>query len=428
MISSTSITLDLQSPNIAVVAAAKQNDSMSREIVATLKNGSDPFVPPGNAMVMIRYSKPDRTAGWYDTMEDETTPAYSITGNVVTILLCEQMLTVPGDVYVEINFYTQTERLSTFSFLLKVEKSVLSDNEIISSDYYNVLSQKIDALLGATTNPPQIDPTSKNWMLWNEDHGQYEDSGYSSIGTQGPVGPQGVSITSTSKASGTGAPGTTDTYNVNLSNNTVAGTFTVYNGMNGTGSVNSVNGTFPDQTGNVEVDIPASVYVGPSAPSDPDINIWFDTDDPGQSIVNSVNGKSGVAVLDSDDVGAMPKWVKIWENPSPTASFAAQTISDSGGDPLDISDYDAVYVICCSTALKLTGSAFIPKGYIQSIRYITNSSSNLRYMNRDIDVSSSTISVAAAFYMQQGSSSSTTDNTLLIPMTIYGIKGVVVLT
>ena len=155
---------------------------------------------------MIRYAKPDRTAGWYDVMEDETTPAYTIDGNVITIILCEQMLTVPGNVFVELNFYTSTERLSTFSFLLKVEKSVLSDNEIISSDYFNVLSNKIEALLGATTHPPQIDSTTKNWLLWSEDHNQYEDSGYSSVGERGPAGV--ITVTSSVKYQ-TSSSGTT---------------------------------------------------------------------------------------------------------------------------------------------------------------------------------------------------------------------------
>jgi len=45
-----------------------------------------------------------------------------------------------------------------------------------------------------------------------------------------PKGDQGVSIQSVTKASGTGEPGTTDTYDVNLDNGTVAGQFTVYNG------------------------------------------------------------------------------------------------------------------------------------------------------------------------------------------------------
>ena len=54
-------------------------------------------------------------------------------------------------------------------------------------------------------------------------------------GATGPQGPQGVSITSVTLASGTGAAGTTDTYDVNKSDGTVAGQFTVYNGADGGG-------------------------------------------------------------------------------------------------------------------------------------------------------------------------------------------------
>lgn len=239
MNSLTSLVLDLQAPNLAVVAAGKQNDLMSRKIAATLRDGDMAFTPPAGVAAMIRYAKPDGTAGWYDIMEDGTTPAYSISGNVITFILCEQMLTVPGCVPVEINFYTATEKLTTFSFILTVEKSVLTDNTIISSDYYNVLSAQIQALLGATANPPKIDPTTKNWLLWDENAGMYVDSGFSSIGTTGPQGPQGVSITTVTKASGTGAPGTTDVYNVNKSDGTVAGQFNVYNGADGEGSPGS---------------------------------------------------------------------------------------------------------------------------------------------------------------------------------------------
>lgn len=63
----------------------------------------------------------------------------------------------------------------------------------------------------------------------------YENGGWTNIGQVGR-GEQGVSIVSVTKASGTGAPGTTDTYDVNLSDSTVAGQFTVYNGEDGQGS------------------------------------------------------------------------------------------------------------------------------------------------------------------------------------------------
>lgn len=55
-------------------------------------------------------------------------------------------------------------------------------------------------------------------------------------GEQGDVGPTGASVDHIERTSGTGAPGTTDTYTVYLTNGQTGGTFQVYNGSNGTGS------------------------------------------------------------------------------------------------------------------------------------------------------------------------------------------------
>lgn len=55
-------------------------------------------------------------------------------------------------------------------------------------------------------------------------------------GIQGEVGPTGASVDHIDRTSGTGAPGTTDTYTVYLTNGQTGGTFQVYNGSNGTGS------------------------------------------------------------------------------------------------------------------------------------------------------------------------------------------------
>ena len=55
-------------------------------------------------------------------------------------------------------------------------------------------------------------------------------------GIQGEVGPTGASVDRIERTSGTGAPGTTDTYTVYLTNGQTGGTFQVYNGSDGTGS------------------------------------------------------------------------------------------------------------------------------------------------------------------------------------------------
>ena len=58
----------------------------------------------------------------------------------------------------------------------------------------------------------------------------------------GPIGPQGIqgeageSVGSIQRTSGTGAPGTTDTYTMYSTDGSEIGTFTVYNGTNGTGA------------------------------------------------------------------------------------------------------------------------------------------------------------------------------------------------
>ena len=55
-------------------------------------------------------------------------------------------------------------------------------------------------------------------------------------GDRGATGPEGASVDHIDRTSGTGAPGTTDTYTVYLTDGSTGGTFNVYNGSNGTGS------------------------------------------------------------------------------------------------------------------------------------------------------------------------------------------------
>ena len=154
MNSITNVTLDLQAPNLAVIVAAKQNDTRSRQIAAQLRDGSAAFDATG-LLCEIRYAKPDGTVGFYDTLEDNTTSAYTIDGNVVTFTLAEQMLTVAGAVYVDVNFYAATgEKLTAFAFVLQVEASVLNDGTVVSSDYYNVLTATLAQAAAIAANLP----------------------------------------------------------------------------------------------------------------------------------------------------------------------------------------------------------------------------------------------------------------------------------
>ena len=136
------INLDLLRPAAQVIVHAKQNDKAARFVQAYLWEGGQPFAPV-DVLAVFRAAKPDGTATFYDTNE-EGDPAIVIDGNIATIELVEQVLTVPGDVVAELNLYTAGgEKLTSFTFTIRVQASVLNDAEIASSDYYNVLTNTL---------------------------------------------------------------------------------------------------------------------------------------------------------------------------------------------------------------------------------------------------------------------------------------------
>lgn len=138
----------MQAPETGVIAYAKQNDKLSRRLSATLKDGATSWTPPTGAAAAIRYSKPDGTGGFYDVLEDSS-PAIVVSGNVALMTLAEQCVTVPGQVRMELNFYTSAgAKLTSFTWLLNVEASVLADATIVSSSYYNVLTAQVAQTLG----------------------------------------------------------------------------------------------------------------------------------------------------------------------------------------------------------------------------------------------------------------------------------------
>ena len=146
------ITLDLLETGSPVIIKAKQNDRNTRYIAAHLYVGRLDYQVPSGTEIAFRYKKPDGTAGFYDALPNNS-PAITISGNTVTVELVEQVLTVAGCVHCEINMYNAaSEKLTTFTFEISVEESVLTDAEIISSDYYNVLTAEIAKALQAVTD------------------------------------------------------------------------------------------------------------------------------------------------------------------------------------------------------------------------------------------------------------------------------------
>ena len=156
------IQLDLKNPAITLPVHAKQNDQLTRYIKAYLYDGGVPFEPPPGTLAMFRAKKPDGTECFYDTNE-KGEPAIVIEGNTVTVELAHQVLTRAGKVDAEINLYTSgEERLTSFSFVVQVERSALPDEEILSSDYYNILAKQIAQTLDAAKDAQESAQEIKN--------------------------------------------------------------------------------------------------------------------------------------------------------------------------------------------------------------------------------------------------------------------------
>lgn len=162
-------------PKISMV----QGDSNTRIIQAQLWDGANPYTIPTGSAVMMRFRKPDGTGGLYDKTEGGQ--SVTVSGSTVTVPVATQMLTVSGVVMAEVDIYAAGEdaasaqNLASFAFLVEVAPSVYPDAEIISSDYYSVLTAEIASVLAASTHPPTIGANG-NWYIWDQVKGEYVDS------------------------------------------------------------------------------------------------------------------------------------------------------------------------------------------------------------------------------------------------------------
>lgn len=152
------LRVDLLDPGAPQIIHAVQDDSNSRKIAFSIYAGGVQWAVPDGTLVTVRYKKPDGTAGFYDTLPDGSTPAATIDGNVVTVALVPQAFTVRGNVPVQIKLYDSAgTSIATFAVVMHVSVNVVSDAEIVSSDYYSVLTKQIaDALAAAEGIPGQV--------------------------------------------------------------------------------------------------------------------------------------------------------------------------------------------------------------------------------------------------------------------------------
>lgn len=139
------IKLDLRSQNYGSSVYAVQGDGGSRCVEAALLDGGKPWNVPAGVTAAVAYKKPDFTKGLYDKLADDT-PAVTVSGSTVTVVLAKQMLTVPGSVQACIVFNNAAlDQLTTFPFTVAVAANPVICAEP-SDDYIRLqwLEDKLD--------------------------------------------------------------------------------------------------------------------------------------------------------------------------------------------------------------------------------------------------------------------------------------------
>ena len=174
-------------------------------------------------------------------------------------------------------------------------------------------------------------------------------------------GEPGQSVGSIQRTAGTGAPGTTDTYTMYDSGGGTIGTFTVYNGTDGTGSGDfKADGSVP-MTGDLNAGEHKIINVAaPTADGDAADKAYVDSAVDNVEIVKTVSG-SVISVSDSADYRLLG--LKLYGKsvqdgvPTPEAPVEIESVGDGGDIGVKIQGKNLIY----TTSVTSTNGVTISK-------------------------------------------------------------------
>lgn len=151
----TEIDLDTNQPGVSIVHA-KQYDTARKVRCNLFYSGMKWLVPSSNIEAVVGFKKADRIGGFYDETEDGET-AITVDNedrSIIYVILDRNVVTTEGNVNTEITFYDAVTRgrLSTFSFIVQVEEASITELDLASNPYFNVLAEDITAVLNAEAN------------------------------------------------------------------------------------------------------------------------------------------------------------------------------------------------------------------------------------------------------------------------------------
>ena len=258
LISDYQITLDVHSVLSQVSIPVPQNDT-TRRIIVHLSEEGKAFPLPEGSRAVFSATKADGTVLYNDCIIEG--------GMVIRYDFTAQTTSAVGKMDCQILVYdAEGELLLSPRLTLVIYKRVLPTEMVESSSEYTALDRltiEANALIDEVTKKLE--------------NGEFD----------------GVGIKNIARTSGTGAPGTRDTYTITMTDNTTY-TFTVYNGANGIGGDGSGGGS--------------KVYISETNPGVAGC-IWFNTsgvvptDEASVLALTDNTDTDVVAEIDGEDYG-----------------------------------------------------------------------------------------------------------------------------
>lgn len=132
----TRINIEMTGDTKRYLVSAKQGDKATRYVIAKLLNDGKAYTIPSGARVVFNAQKPDGKHVY-------NTCTYS--GSEVTVELTNQTLAAAGTAYCDIEVRTgdNTQLITSASFTIEIEKSMRSDDAILSANEFTELEDRI---------------------------------------------------------------------------------------------------------------------------------------------------------------------------------------------------------------------------------------------------------------------------------------------
>lgn len=153
-----SFDLNLIPESSPVVVHCDQYDKGTGRLVISLYEGSVAYSPSGTAT--IQGCKPDGKGFEYDA---------TLSGNVVTANLTEQMSAVAGRVRCQIVVTETTGRTGSFAFILDVQPSALPLDTDISESDYQFIEQALEDCAQAVEDAQGYSEDAESWAVGKRD-------------------------------------------------------------------------------------------------------------------------------------------------------------------------------------------------------------------------------------------------------------------